>query len=260
MVAHQLMASWQSFERENARDLAALLEEEPGVALPPPPRTPESVPPYPGFDVIFERDLFAESRRPPDPEPAEPVVAVRQPPPLPIAPVLSGVTSIGAERQGILTVFEGNQNQGQTQVVKVGDRVQGYTVSAIADTELVLKWNDVEKVIPLGQGAPRQQAAAPRAARPVTVIRVGAAVQPVQATETGPPAEAERRGVEVSVAGAAQGAAARPASAGRTAASQQGLQQGLRQQQRPGGAGTLRQRPGSPVAQPVPPSPENPQF
>jgi hypothetical protein len=118
-----------------------------------------------------------------------------------------------------MTVFEGNQKQGELRSVRVGDLVQGYWVDEIGETTISLRWGDRDEIIDMAD-ATKPAAAGQGGAGGVTVINVGSAPAAVQTT--GAAQRQEGSGLEVSVVGAssAQGGAAQAGAAGRQGVAQ----------------------------------------
>ena len=228
VLAERLISGWEAFEETNSLEqLVSHVEpgrEAPanvGVAL------EEGARPFPEFLIIAEKNLFTPQRGPEVEEEAEP--KEEKPPVLPMKPALTGVSMMKGERRAFLTVYEGKKSQGKSRSVAVGDEVQGYKVSEITDTTVLLTWRDQEVLIDIfdTKGAPQQAAAAHKGIA-VTVITVGAAPAAVETTTASASKEKEGRGLEVGVAGAAGGQAA---SGGRAAGARQGaLGQGGRGQ------------------------------
>ena len=143
-----------------------------------PVETPQ---PIADFMVIPEKNLFAEDRQPELLETPE-GSAEEQPPVWSARPVLRGVSQSGDRKQGLLTVFEAKPGQGQMRKVRLGDLVQGYTVSEITDSLVKLKWKDRVEIIDMEDVPPQAATVVAEAATAaVTVITVGA---PPKARET----------------------------------------------------------------------------
>lgn len=197
LLANHLVSAWRGFEKESNLELVikkAAGHSSAAAATPVP--AVEQTAPFGDFLVVSERNVFSPERRPLADQPA--VADVPQPPPLPIKPALNGVSTLGGKRRAFLTVFEGNNTQGQARVVEIGENVQGYVVSEITDSTLTLKWNDHQVLIdiwnsPRPQGAPAKTAA-------VNVITVGKPGQAMETVKGGTTAPAEDRKVEVGVA------------------------------------------------------------
>lgn len=125
------------------------------------------------FMVIPEKNLFAEDRQPGLLETSESGTE-EQPPVWSARPVLRGVSQSGDRKQGLLTVFETKPGQGQMRRVRLGDLVQGFTVSEITDSLVKLKWRDRVEIIDMEDVPPQASTVAAEAAAAVTVITVGA--------------------------------------------------------------------------------------
>jgi hypothetical protein len=200
LTARHLTDAWSKFEDEKnpqkiLRQVTGDGPREVEVVVPPLPAGPQ---PYPDFAVIPEKDLFSPDRRPPPPPGVEQVVA-EKPPPLPKPPSLNGVLTNDGKRQALVTIYDQpNNTKGQSRLVAVGDTVQGYTVTEIADTILKMKWKEHEVVLDMFDAAPQQQAAVAKGkSAAVTVITIGSPSAPVETSavaETG--ATDDRRGSE----------------------------------------------------------------
>ena len=219
VLADRLISGWEAFEETNSLErLVSQVEpgqEAPanvGVAL------EEGARPFPEFLIIAEKNLFTPQRGPEAEEEAEPEEV--KPPVLPMKPALTGVSMMRGERLAYLTVYEGKKSSGKSRAVAVGDEVQGYKVSEITDTTVLLTWRDQEVIIDIfdTKGAP-QQAAAAHKGTAVTVITVGAAPAAVETTTASASKEKEGRGLEVGRAGSAGGQAG---AGGRAASARQG--------------------------------------
>ncbi len=220
IFAARFRSTWESFEQQH--NLQEIIEsaqqggESPGLS---PVKPMGQAEPFSQFVVVSQRTLFAESRRPESQEGEvvqDPVVVVEEPPKWAARPMLHGVSAMGGKRQGIVTVFEGNQKTGELRNVEVGDLVQGYWVDEIGETTMRLRWGSRNEIIDMAD-ATKPAAAGQPATGKVTVIRVGAAPSAVQTTTSRGAAQQEGAGLQVSVVGAssAQGGAAQAGAAGR---------------------------------------------
>ncbi len=239
VLAERLISGWEAFEETNSVErLVSNVEPgqggaaDVGVALEAGPR------PFPEFLIIAEKNLFTPQRGPEAEEEIEP--EEEKAPALPMKPALTGVSMMNGERLAYLTVYEGKKSSGKSQSVAVGDEVQGYGVSEISDTTVLLTWRDEEVLIDIfdTKGAGKQAAVAYKGAA-VTVITVGAAPAAVETT-TASSKEKEARGLEVGVAGSAgtQASSGGRGGAGRqTGVGQGGRGQGMRGQGGRGGRG-----------------------
>ncbi len=229
VLAEQLISGWEAFEETNSVErLVSNVEPgqggaaDVGVALEAGPR------PFPEFLIIAEKNLFTPQRGPEAEEEIEP--EEEKAPALPMKPALTGVSMMNGERRAYLTVYEGKKSSGKSESVAVGDEVQGYRVSEISDTTVLLTWRDEEVLIDIfdTKGAAKQAAVAYKGAA-VTVITVGAAPAAVETTAASK--EKEARGLEVGVAGSA---GTQASSGGRGGAGRQtgqgGRGQGIRGQ------------------------------
>lgn len=115
----------------------------PGSAAPGPWQAPEHEPPDTGaLAVIAQRPLFQPQRRPPEP------VRVEDPVPDPPRIQLSAVSISSDVRVAVIKELE----SGRTRRVQEGEKVELWTVKRVQPRQIVLQWNDKEKVIPLFGG------------------------------------------------------------------------------------------------------------
>ena len=233
-------SAWESFEQgHNLEGIVASAQLEGESPGPSPVKPMGQAEPFSQFVVVSQRTLFAENRRLESQEEVvvqDPVVIVEEPPKWAARPMLHGVSAMGGKRQGVVTVFEGNQKTGELRNVEVGDLVQGYWVDEIGETTMRLRWGDRNEIIDMAD-ATKPAGAGQGAAGKVTVIRVGAAPSAVQTTASRGAAQQKGSGLEVSVVGAASGQGG-GGQAG--AARRQGATQPARQGAQPGGDGTQR--------------------
>ena len=210
VLARYVTNAWQTFE--DTQNLSSVLgpvrgghTQDASIEVPPPPEPPLA---FPDFTVIAEKDLFMPERHP---APVEETKIV-QPPPMPKNPSLNGILNNGGKKQALVTVFEGNNPKGTSRQVNVGDDIQGWTVSEIADTTMKLSWQDQEKLIDMFDATPQQQAAVPpkNASAAVTVITIGSAAAPVETNAGSESPADERPGVQVGTAGGQGAAGQRP--------------------------------------------------
>ena len=107
-----------------------------------------------------ERPLFSPSRQPPapPPEPASPPEVAEAPPPPPLAPpvlTLFGIVTGPEGARAIVRAQPGNE----VLRLRIGDTVQGWDVSEIARTELVLRLGDRIETVALFAPGSRKPAA-----------------------------------------------------------------------------------------------------
>jgi hypothetical protein len=225
VLARYLTTAWHDFdETQNVASVLGDGKTPPpapvSVEIPPPPEAPQ---PYPDFTIIAEKDLFMPERRPaPLQEEAVKVVA----PKLAKNPALNGVLNNAGSKQALITIYEGNNPKGTPRTVSVGDDVQGYTVTEIADTTMKMRFQETDEIlIDMFDVSPQQQAAVPSkgtSAAP-TIVTIGSAAAPVETTTSAENAPDEGRGgLEVGVAGGqgvagqrGQGQAMRPGNVNR---------------------------------------------
>ena len=221
IFAARFRSTWESFKQEH--NLQGIIEsaqqggESPGLS---PVKPMGQAEPFSQFVVVSQKTLFAESRRPQSEEGEvvvqDPGLVLEEPPKWAARPMLHGVSAVGGKRQGVMTVFEGNQKTGELRSVEVGDLVQGYWVDEIGETTMRLRWGDRNEIIDMAD-ATKPAAAGQRTAGKVTVINVGAAPSAVQTTTSRGAGQQEGSGLEVSVVSApsGQGGAAQAGAAGR---------------------------------------------
>ena len=106
-----------------------------------------------------ERPLFSPSRRPPAPPPQ----VAEAPPPPPAAPPTLTLFGIVGGPEGARAIVR-TQAGSEVLRLRVGDTVQGWEVSDIARTELVLRLGDRVETVALFAPGPRKAAAPPTTA------------------------------------------------------------------------------------------------
>ncbi len=230
IFATRFRSAWESFEQGNSVEGIVARAQQDGESAGPSPVEPMGQPgPFSEFVVVSQRTLFAEERRLESQEEQlveDPGLVLEEPPKWAARPMLHGVSAVGGKRQGVVTVFEGKQKQGELRSVEVGDLVQGYWVDEIGETTMRLRWGSRHEIIDMADAT--KPAGAGRGAGKVTVINVGSAPSAVQTTSAAK--EPEGSGLEVSVVGASsgQGGASQAGAARRQGAAQparQGAQQ-----------------------------------
>ena len=206
VFATRFRSAWESFEQGNSLEGIVASAQQDGGSAGPSRVEPMGQPgAFSEFVVVSQRTLFAEERRL---ESAvgevvqDPTVVVEEPPKWAARPMLHGVSAVGGKRQGVVTVFEGNQKQGELRSVEVGDLVQGYWVDEIGETTMRLRWGSRNEIIDMADST-KPAGAGQRAAGKVTVINVGSAPSAVQTTSAAK--EQEGSGLEVSVVSAPSG-------------------------------------------------------
>ncbi len=213
-------SAWESFEQvHNLEGIIESAQQEGESASPSRVEPMGQAEPFSQFVVVSQKTLFAENRRPPAEEVEvvveDPVVIVEEPPKWTARPMLHGVSAMRGRREGIVTVFEGNQKTGELRNVRVGDLVQGYWVDEIGETTLTLRWGSRDEIIDMADARKPAGAGQPASGK-VTVIQVGSAPSAVQTTASKGAAQ-QGSGLEVSVVGGAsgQGGGAQGGAAGR---------------------------------------------
>jgi general secretion pathway protein N len=112
-----------------------------------------------------ERPLFSPSRQPPAPPaaPAPPPQVAEAPPPPPAAPPTLTLFGIVGGPEGARAIVR-TQAGSEVLRLRVGDTVQGWEVSDIARTELVLRLGDRVETVALFAPGSRKAAAPPTTA------------------------------------------------------------------------------------------------
>jgi len=164
IFATRFRSGWESFEQGNS--LEGIVEKaQQGESKGPSPVKPMGQPgAFSEFVVVSDKTLFAEDRRPESQEEVvvqDPAVITEEPPKWAARPMLHGVSVMGDKRQGVMTVFEGNQKQGELRSVEIGDLVQGYWVDEIGETTLRLRWGNRNEIIDMADATPPAAAGRP---------------------------------------------------------------------------------------------------
>ena len=208
MFAALFSSAWKSFqEANNLEGIVDRAQQAGGSSSPVRVEPMDRSGPFSEFVVISERTLFAEDRRPDSVEEVEvedPREVLEEPPKWAARPMLHGVSFVGGEGQGVVTVFEGNSKTGELRSVEVGDLVQGYWVDEIGETTMRLRWGGRIEIIDMAD-ASNPPGAGQRALGKVTVIKVGAAPSAMQTTTSTAASQKEGSGIEVSVVAAPSG-------------------------------------------------------
>lgn len=235
-LAAELYSGWSRFQQSrNLPDELSRLKPRRVTKLQLP--TSEEPAALPQYLVIADKNLFVPERSSAgDDEGADAV----QRPEL-VDPKLHGVAVLNNERQAYLTEFRNRGDRiGVQRVVRVGDEVQGYTVTEISNDSITLDWHGQSQVIHVDYSAPSKKAPATQAKSAVTILRIGSPPTAVDTSATEKEAEDQHRGVEVSVVQGRQASQAGVgASRGATALGNRNGQRGVSQTL--GRRGTLRQ-------------------
>jgi hypothetical protein len=164
----QLRAAIERFRAENQisavqpRDSKLKAGQEPAIPAPAAPKAYVTA----DFDVVPNKNLFSEYRA--REEKVETPVVIETPP-LTVKPVLVGITLMGNQRLAAI-VDPSSQSAGRkTQTRKVGDSFQGYIVTDITETTMVLESGTRREVIPLYDTSKRGQ---PGGKTPIVATRV----------------------------------------------------------------------------------------
>jgi hypothetical protein len=108
------------------------------------------------FALVPEQNIFSESRGKED---ATEVAAPPVTPPLAQKPILVGVTIVDNQRKALIidpTSPSQDKNR-RTQVKRIGDVYQGYTITDISLDQIVLESGTRREIIPLHEGTKRVQ-------------------------------------------------------------------------------------------------------
>ncbi len=184
VAAYELVSSWQSYEQE--KNLAQILEQAKAQIGRVEVSAGSSVteePPIHDFFVVGERDLFSPDRRPEAADAEE--VAAPEAPKFPKRPEMMGVSETGGVKKALLTVFDTPKSEGDSRSYGIGDFVQGWAVSDIANTTVTLKWNDQVEVIDMfdsdrsGRGT---RSTSGRKVASVNIVRIGSQYAAVETT------------------------------------------------------------------------------
>jgi hypothetical protein len=154
LLGWQLRASIYRFNANNdlarvqpAKDPKKTSAEE---ALPPfqPPARYDSA----QYQTIPDQNLFSESRKK---EEKTEVAAAPEVPPLTVRPILVGVIASGDKRMALVVDPSSSGGGRKTHTKRLGDTYQGYTVTDITESKMVLENGGRREVIPLFDGAKR---------------------------------------------------------------------------------------------------------
>ncbi|GAB4237196.1 MAG: hypothetical protein Kow00109_11060 [Acidobacteriota bacterium] len=170
-AAYLLVAEWREFEAtRNLERILAEAERQP-PALPEPVQVAAERLRH-DFWAIGERNLFDPDR---GRTAGQESVVEEKPPEFPKDPVLQGITESEEGLRAYVIVYDNPRSEGQLRTLAEGDTLQGYTVERITDTEVVLRWNDVTKVIDLfsGEATPTPRGGQGKQVAAVNIIRIG---------------------------------------------------------------------------------------
>ena len=106
------------------------------------------------FGVVPDKNVFSDTRSKED---KVEILAPPEPPPLAQKPILVGVTIDTQPRASIIdpTVPQGRDRR--SQVKRIGDVYQGYTITEISPERIVLESGTRKEIIPLREGTKRVQ-------------------------------------------------------------------------------------------------------
>ncbi len=222
LLGWQLKVSIDRFNRENdlarlqpVKDMKQRLTLEGGIPAMKAPRQYSAA----EFAVIPEKNVFSPTRAR---EEKEVVAAVPEVPQLQQKPILVGVALAGDQRMASIidpTVPAGPGRKTQTK--RVGDVYQGYTITDITESEMVLESGARREVIPLHDGSKRTAQAGKTPILATRIVNFGAGSgggTPAMAVVSSRPggqgtAASPRGGPQRQAVTAGQQAAAKPAVA-----------------------------------------------
>ncbi len=110
------------------------------------------------YAETLARPIFADTRRPPEPEPEAPPAEPEAPPPPAKAPPIPGLTISGivisSSERFALILDAGSRNLKR---ISIGDEVGGWRVARIEVTRIVLRYGDAHEVYELKDRAPAKK-------------------------------------------------------------------------------------------------------
>ncbi len=127
------------------------------------------------YQSIPDQNLFSESRTK---EEKVDVAAAPEVPPLTVRPVLVGVVASGDRRMALIVDPTTSGSHRKTQTKKLGDTYQGYTVTDISESKMVLENGGRREVIPLYDGSKRPGQGGKTAVIATRVVSFGASSSP----------------------------------------------------------------------------------
>jgi hypothetical protein len=152
LLGRQVYVSARRFHAENdlsklvpVGDVKQRIAADGELAPLPPPRRYNPA----EFAVIPNQNLFSDTRAREEKTEAQPVV---ESPPLAVKPVLVGVTIFGKQRQALITDPTLPPNR-QNSTKKLGDVFQGYIITDITESQIVLENGPRREIIPLYDGS-----------------------------------------------------------------------------------------------------------
>ncbi len=178
------------------------------------------------YQTIPDQNLFSESRAK---EEKADVAAVPEVPPLTVRPVLVGVVASGDKRMALIVDPATSGSGRKTHTKRLGDTYQGYTITDISESKMVLENGGRREIIPLYDGSKRPGQGGKTAVIATRVVSFGAGSSSpggISAPKPTPAAAAARP----AAASATAPAGATPAAAA-TAAQQSGIVRGAQGRQ-----------------------------
>jgi Type II secretion system protein C len=119
---------------------------------------------------IPDQNLFSESRAK---EEKADVAAAPEVPPLTVRPVLVGIVAGGEKRMALIIDPSASGSGRKTHTKRLGDTYQGYTVTDISESKMVLENGGRREVIPLFDGSKRPGQGGKTAVIPTRVVSFG---------------------------------------------------------------------------------------
>jgi hypothetical protein len=166
------------------------------------------------FSVIPDKNLFSDTRA--REEKSDKPVQVEVPQLLQ-KPVLVGITMSGSQRLAMIAEPGGAPNTRKTQTRRLGDTYQGYTITDITPTQIILEYGPRREVIPLFDASKHT---ASGGKTPILQTRIvnfgpgGSAAPGTPATGAGPALAPQTRTGPATVGGAPAGSASSGAQSG----------------------------------------------
>ncbi len=210
LLGWQLRVSINRFKAENdvsklqpVQDLKKKIAQDTGGLAPltPPKRYNPA-----DFAIIPNQNLFSETRAK---EVIETTPVVQEIPQLQVKPVLVGVTISGNQRLAAIMDPSNASTTRKTSIKRVGDTYQGYTVTDITQTQMVLEYGYRKEVIPLFDNSKHAAGGGKTAILPTRIVAFGGGGAGGTGVAT-PTAVAARGAQGVAPIGTAPGANTRP--------------------------------------------------
>lgn len=216
LLGWKLQISVKRFRAENdlakiqpVQDLKQKITQEGG--LPPLPPAKRHSPAE--FVAIPDKNLFSETRAREEKQDAP---AVAEIPVLQVKPVLVGVTITSKQRLAAIIDPATAGTARKAQPKRIGDTYQGYTITDISPTQMVLEYGSRREVIPLFDAAKHPPQAGKTTILPTRVVAFGGASTGSAASGPAAPAVAVRNSPGSSTVAQIGGAAASGSTGGQS--------------------------------------------